>query len=414
MDPFNRGLGASMRSTRPKVAVAHPRLVRGGSEACALRAVEALKSEYAVTLIAGEPIRLSELNAYYETNIDSEEIEVREIPLPALFRGVDGLFALRGTAFARYCRRNAPAYDVMISAYSVMDFGRKGIQFIADFSFDDGLREKSRGDRIQAIGALCDNPWSRLAYLWATRVISGTTRDGWKRNLTVANSNWSARLLKEKFGVEAQTLYPPVSGQLPCPPWEEREEGFIYLGRISPEKRIEDILWILQCVRDMGNDVHLHIVGDIGDNPYGEKIARLCREHGDWASMEGQMSGKEKGEFIGCHRYGISARDREPFGISIAEMVKAGCLVWVPGDGGQVEIVDCPELTYTGRQDGVSKIDAVLKDGGLAGGLRARLGIKGELFTVERFKSGVRDIVGTFLESEARSASSLRRGQGVR
>ncbi len=292
----------------------------------------------------------------------------------------------------------------MISTYNVMDFGRKGIQLIADFSFDDGLRERVASERPQILDLLRNNPWTHRIYLGAVRAMAGTKRDGWKRNVTIANSRWSARRLKERFGLESEVLYPPVSDRLPCPPWEDREDGFIYLGRISPEKRIEEIIRVLGAVRERGHDIHLHIVGDTDDAGYKASIARLCRESGDWAVMEGSLGGDRKGEFIGRHRYGISARDREPFGISVAELVKAGCLVWVPDDGGQVEIVDHPDLSFRTGDDAVAKIDAVLKSEARRLVLRRHLAEQGRRFTAERFRSGVRAMVASFLASDPSAA----------
>jgi glycosyltransferase involved in cell wall biosynthesis len=48
-------------------------------------------------------------------------------------------------------------------------------------------------------------------------------------------------------------------------------------------------------------------------------------------------------------RYGIHGMLDEHFGMAPAELAAAGCIVFVPNDGGQVEIVDDDPSWFTGR-----------------------------------------------------------------
>ena len=61
-----------------------------------------------------------------------------EISIPSLFK--KRFDALRGFRLSRFCRRNSSEFDLMISPYNTMDFRKKVIQCIADFSFDYRLR----------------------------------------------------------------------------------------------------------------------------------------------------------------------------------------------------------------------------------------------------------------------------------
>ncbi len=201
------------------------------------------------------------------------------------------------------------------------------------------------------------------------------------------------------FGMETLRIYPPIVDALTDIPWEEREPGFVFLGRISPEKNIESIFEILKETREKGSNIHFHIVGDSDNTWYKEKIKALCEQNRTWASWEGKLAGEEKMAFIGRHRYGISACWNEAFGIAVAEMVKAGCLVWVPDGGGQTEIVGRPELIYSSREDAADKIGYTLKDGSLQSALRSYLEDRKEMFSVKRFSQEVRSVVAGFFES---------------
>jgi glycosyltransferase involved in cell wall biosynthesis len=381
---------------KPKIAVVHQHLVPGGgSEACTLWMTHALQDEAEVTLITmGEP-DLGALNRAYGTAVEAGRVALLSIAIPAgMRRRFD---ALRGYRLARYCRDHAPDFDLMISAYNVMDFGRIGIQRVGDFSFDDGLRRAFYPGQGAWGKLLYRRSPGRSLYLWLGRRLSGITEDGWRANWTVANSEWTRKILDERFGLGSQVVYPPVSGEFPDVPWRERENGFVVMGRLAPEKSLEQVIDILKTVR-REFDVHLHVLGRSNGSSYSRKIEALVRENGAWASLEGPVYGEDKAQFLSRHKFGISGCRYEAFGIAVAEMVKAGCLVWVPRDGGQVEIVNRPELDYADRDEAVSKILALMRDERKADGLRTELKAGSERFSTGRFVEEIRAVVRRFLE----------------
>jgi glycosyltransferase involved in cell wall biosynthesis len=387
----------------PRVAVVHPGLIAGGgSEACALATIRALQDDHRVTLITMGRPDLPALSAKIGATIDPAKLETRLLPVPA---GTRARFdALRGFRLARYCRRHAGEFDAMISAYNVMDFGVPGVQMIADLSFDDGLRRE-----LDFAGGAAEDAFHRASvwrslYLGLARALAGDRRDGWLRNRTVANSKWTAGLLRERLGLAAEVVYPPVAGGFPPVPWNEREEGFVVMGRLVPEKGIGTIVGILAEVRKE-RPVHLHIAGRRGPAAYARELEALCRRHADWIHLEGEVYGPEKERLLAGHKYGISGRRAEAFGIAVAEMVKAGCLVWVPNGGGQTEIVAHPALIYSGRDEAAAKIRRVLADAEEQASLRDHLRAQAGLFSAERFGREMKAVVRTFLEENRAGAS---------
>jgi glycosyltransferase involved in cell wall biosynthesis len=380
----------------PAMAVVHPRIAEGGgSEASALWMLEALQDEGRLTLITMGRPDFGALNRAYGTGVDGRKVACRPLPVPA---GMGRRFdALRGWRLARYCRRYASEFDVMISAYNVMDFGRPGIQRIGDFSFDDRLRRMlypSRGVEGRLI--YHRSPW-RSAYLAFGRVLSGTRASGWKRNLTIANSRWTRDLLRRRFGLDSVVVYPPALSVPPRIPWEERENGFVVMGRVVPEKGIDAVIGVLDEVR-RHNDVHLHIIGKAGDQAYARRIAALAGARREWVFLEGGVYGPAKDALLGSHKYGLSGCRHEAFGIAVAEMVKAGCLVWVPEGGGQVEIVDHPDLVFADRAGAVSSIVDVLDDPEKQAALRRHLAGRAEAFSAAGFGREIRRLVRGFLD----------------
>jgi glycosyltransferase involved in cell wall biosynthesis len=378
---------------RPKIAILHPRLGFGGSESVALWAIEALKDRSAVSLVTGGPVDLPRLNEFYGTSIGAGEIHIVRASLPLKLWSTEKFAGLRGAVFHRCCRRIAAQFDLVINTYGLCDFPVPSIQCVADFSFvpewRNALHPELAGYRCWWYG---DSPL-RSAYLNLCDAISQTNPEASKLNLTLANSRWTAGLLEEKFGISSRVLYPPVTGDFPEIPWERRESGFLCIGRVVPEKRMDAVIEILSRVRRRGHNVHLHILGALDDSPHGRKVKLLAARNRDWVFLEGRLSGPAKMAMLAAHRFGINGCANEAFGIAPAEMIKAGCIAFVPAGGGQTEIVGHPALTFDGVEDAARKIDAVLSSDALQNNLRQYLSVQARMFSIEKFQTALVRIV---------------------
>jgi glycosyltransferase involved in cell wall biosynthesis len=384
---------------RPRIAVVCPRLDGGGgAESKAFWTAEALKSDYRVSLITMGAVDLPHLNEFYGTAIAPGEVQIIAIPIPPPLR--NRFDALRGYRLARFCKKKASEFDVMISCYNVMDFGRRGIQFIADVSFDDRLRRALHPKEDNGKKFLYKRSPLRWAYLRFARVLSGQTRGGWRRNLTIANSRWSSDLMRTAFGVETPIIYPPVIGTSSRLDRTEKEDGFIWIGRIVPEKGIDRVIEILEGVRGRGWKVHLHILGKLDSSGYAEGLRQRFQDRADWIFWEGSVIGQAKTEMMARHKFGISGCENEAFGIGVGEMVKTGAIVWVPNGGGQVEIVKHPALIYGDPEDGIAKIDAVLRSPEMQTRLKSHLAGQSEHFSTGRYVSEIKAMVERFLKED--------------
>jgi hypothetical protein len=102
--------------------------------------------------------------------------------------------------------------------------------------------------------------------------------------------------------------------------------------------------------------------------------------------MEGFVSGSRKAQVLSHCRYGIQTCAAEAFGISVAEMVKAGGIVFAPDNGGQIEVLQSPDLLFADTNDAVDKICAVLSSAERQRTLLAHLAICAEIFSADKFK----------------------------
>jgi glycosyltransferase involved in cell wall biosynthesis len=308
--------------------------------------------------------------------------------------------ALQSAFFQRCVRRVAPEYDVMISAYNPCDFGVPGIQLIGDFTFSHELYLTMHPTLRDYRRWWYGDSSLRTAYLGLCRSIWRPDPAGWRRNVTVANSDWTRYLMHREFGIEARTVYPPVAEDFPQIPWEVREDGFVCVGKIVPEKRADAAIRILSGVRERGHNVHLHILGGFDSSPYAKRLKKLAEANLDWVFLEGMTYGERKKRLLGGHRYGIHACENEAFGIAPAEMAKAGCITFAPNGGGQREILNHPLLTFSDEEDAVERTNAVLASDALKVILRQHLAAQTRKFSAENFASGVRAVVFEFLEQK--------------
>jgi len=139
--------------------------------------------------------------------------------------------------------------------------------------------------------------------------------------------------------------------------------------------------------------VRLHLVGTNDDARYYRRIVERIRAAGDWVQLHENLSRAELATLVGGVRYGIHGMREEHFGMAPAEMVRAGCIVWVPAGGGQVEIVGDARLTYGSIEEGVAKITRTLGDAEEQTRLRQHLAARAPLFSAERFMQQVRAAV---------------------
>ncbi len=392
---------ALRNNEKKKVGIAHPRLGRGGSEARAMWVMQALKDDYEVSLITTGEVDLEGLNKYYGTSLRPHEFHIRQAPLPGFLCNISGAAALRGAFYQRYCLKIAHEFDVLVSAYNIVDFGVPAIQCIADFSWSEDIRKDLHPIPLGTRGKFHSNALLRRVYL----SVVGSIAKPRQRNpfagkdLILANSKWTAGIIMAKYGKELGVLYPPVVDWVSDPSIKDRENGFVCIGRIAPEKRIERIIEILGLVKTRGHDIHLHIIGSVDDSSYARFIEDVCSKERDWIKFEGLCVGMGKMALIRQHRFGIHGCQGEAFGIAVAEMVKAGCITFVPEKGGQAEIVDHPSLAYDSVEDAVTKIDSILRDEAKQAELRSHLASRSKMFSSEIFVKQIRVIVEDFLRA---------------
>ncbi len=370
----------------------------GGGDAVAAWMIEALKNKNKVTLLTWTPVDYAAINRHYGTSLHPSDFKISF--LPAIIRWAMNLIPGAKTRkfhkkmiLMRWCKLMRHRYDILMGSESEFDFGGRGIQYV-HYPRWGWIREPLHHNGFRYLISFMRihiRPW---------RIMSGLSLDRMCQNKTLVNSEWTRSKFYEIHGIDATTVYPPVPGEFPDVPWEEKEVGFVCIGRIFNGKRHEEIIDILKVVRSHVPEVHLHIIGTAAgcNQEYYERVRSKVEANDTWVYLHENVSRDEITDMICRHRYGIHGKVNEHFGIAVAEMMRGGCIVFVPDSGGQVEIVGNEErLLYHTPDEAVNKILHVIKQPREQAELQDGLGARKDLFTADSFVQRIQEEVRDFL-----------------
>ena len=348
--------------------------------------MEVLQDRCEVTLVTGAPFDCARLNRDYHTRVDEHRIAVRVAPMPQILRKAQAGDALRGAYIGRFIRRVAKDFDLCISTYNLAPFGRPAIQFVADFSWDDEIRYALPQTVVGVRGLMQSPSLARSAYIGACKFIDDGEADlrTHVNNTVVANSQWTADLLKSRHNLDSRVIYPPAFS-IPFNADAPRTGDFVMLGRITADKRILEAIEVLSRVRARGHAFGLHVVGTLDNSAYSARVRALAAQHGSWVYLEGGVFGEEKFHLLARHSYALHMREYEAFGIAVAEQVKMGLIPFIRAQSGPAEIVDDQRLCFVDLDDAVEVIDRMLRDARVQRDIRTHLEGRGAMFSQERF-----------------------------
>ena len=297
---------------KPKIAIIHQQaygLERvGGAEMVCLWALEALKDDYEVTLIvpfAGTFMeRVDLLNAQYGTTFKAGDFTLRTFPRSTFFQKIlTKLWAFRTYYFMNRVRSVVEEYDLMFSTFNEMDFGKRGIQYI-HYPMIASIPSKGLSGKI------------KLFYRKLMPVLFGYNKNRMLENISLTCSEWTSNDIRAIYPtlLDVVVVYPPVL-KLAVPNAEKKSHSFAFVGRISPEKRIEEVIAICEGLRAVGHMIELTIIGPTYRKEYARYIKSLIIGK-EWIHMHGQADRKRLGELLSTCSYAINCTRDEQFGIA--------------------------------------------------------------------------------------------------
>ena len=174
----------------------------------------------------------------------------------------------------------------------------------------------------------------------------------------------------------------------------------VYIGRIIPEKRIVEIIDIVERARAAtGLDIKFHAAGRLDQSPsYGAKLSEMAKER-DWLKFAGALYGEEKDRFLLSGSYAIHAERLEAFGIAVVEYLKSGSIAIVPDEGGAPEIVDSPALTYHTFDDASRILAHLLTDAKFREEQQAHCARRAQFFSRKAYFERQNELVESLLRA---------------
>ncbi|HLX38191.1 MAG TPA: glycosyltransferase [Candidatus Binataceae bacterium] len=369
---------------------------RGGGNAVAAWALQALREEFEVTLAALAPPDYPAVNDSFGTSLGPNDFTVRIAPRS--YRVAIGCLPTPGAlmeacVMMRWAQEldRRERFDVILSTQNEADFHRPSIQYVHfPWSYLPRPENELRWyHRIPGALALYRGSCARLAHC---------SDAGMRGNLSLANSSFVADRIKKVHGVDSLILHPPVPGNFPQIPWQQKLPSVVAVGRMNGCKRWEDAVEIVERVRSRGIGLGLTLISHQDDVEYGRRIAALAASR-PWFRIRSELSREELVAEVTRHRYGIHTMVDEHFGIAVAELLRAGCVTFVHNSGGPVEIVgNRAELTFNDTGEAAEKIAATILDRAREESLRSFIESRREEFSTERFCAGLVDVVRNFKE----------------
>lgn len=387
--------------SRPRVLLVQPSInPPGGGNAVACWMLEALRTDYSVTLLTREMPDLEGANRVFGTSLTTGDLQVVIAPASATWlmtiaRPVATLALLRDHLLLAHARRMATDFDVVITAHNESDLGRRSIQYVHFPKLlaarpDAGLRWYQGPVAVGAYQSVC-------------ALVTGFSGARMRQNITLVNSDWTGRLVRSRHGIEPVTLYPPAAGPFPLMPWRNRRRAFVCVGRIAKEKRIEAVINIVGRVRRVYPDVSLHIAGNADDRAYLARVQAAVQAASDWVTLDLDLPRDRLMHLMASCQYGIHGMRDEHFGMAVAELACAGTIPFAHNSGGPVEILgEDPRLLYEDDEDAVAKIGRLLADEALSEDLRARLAARAARFSSDSFVREFRHIVSMLVDERGR------------
>ena len=357
----------------------------GGGEGVANWMIQALAGRGSVTVLTWDPPDLAAIDAYYGTSLASLGLEMLVVA-PGIRRLLRGLNLphrlLAGRWLLRRAARLRNRYRQCFSAFNQLDLGSPAaVQYVHHpANLEGGLEPVHLWRQSPRLKTL----WP--AYQVMLRMVYQPCGERAGRNITVANSYWTARaILRQGQPAVHRVLYPPPLSRPSLSPSAPRKNGFVSVGRLDPNKNWVGLIEIVERVRQRGHDVSLALLGSRYDVETLQSVQALLESRRGWLSLLLDQPRDVVDRVMAAHAFGLHGMVDEHYGMAVAELVLAGCVTFVHDSGGQVEIVPQVEARYSTSDQAVDKLCAVLGDSELEHRLREQQSLHARGLTRERF-----------------------------
>ena len=241
-------------------------------------------------------------------------------------------------------------------------------------------------------GHLESNALPRLwgLYYWPARVFYHSRVSQIDRLLAV--SDFTREFVRERWGRESTTLYPPCPVELYNDLVNQPKENLVItVGRIGPEKRME---LFLDIARRMPR-INFAIIGSVSpeNKPYSDALRKAAPNN---VSFVLAPLRKVK-DILGKAKVYVHCALNEHFGITIVEAMAAGCVPVVHNSGGAREIVtNDVGYKWEAVADASTQVGNLIENDTVRRQFSKAAAARSKLFAPEEFESGIARVLSEF------------------
>ena len=303
----------------------------------------------------------------------------------------------------RQLKRLSRNADVCISTASIMDFGKPAHHFINMIAFgDDAFTAYANNNASPVRSGIV----ARAKHFFSDSIMRPLLGMRTKRSIICdkrqhiyPNSRFVEKLMMGYYGSFNSTLfYPPTLFKAETDAALHDPLKVVYIGRIVPDKRLEEIVGIVERARAItGLDITFHAAGRLDQTPsYGKKLSQMARER-VWLKFVGALYGEDKKKFLLSGSYAIHAERDEAFGISVTEYLSSGLISIVPDEGGTPEIVDSSELTYHTNDKAAQILAHLLVDATFREKMQRQCAERAKVFSRDAYMARQKELLSNIL-----------------
>jgi glycosyltransferase involved in cell wall biosynthesis len=217
------------------------------------------------------------------------------------------------------------------------------------------------------------------------------------RSLTIANSRWTAETVIRLCSLAPKTVLYPKVAATPDRHVARQPLRIVALGRVVPNKRLEEAVALCDSLRRNGHAASLEIVGRI-ECAYGRHFAARFVDH-PYIAVRGNADARQRAQSLAEAQIGFHGYRAEHFGIAVAEMILAGVVPVVFDSGGVRELVTVPALRFRDLPQAVAIVTHVINDKTATTNAMAKLQNGAALAQALDFDNRARRVLADFLGS---------------
>jgi glycosyltransferase involved in cell wall biosynthesis len=310
--------------------------IPGGAELVAASMLKSLKrSGFKTFLLSGKKFDPASFMRNFKTSVPIDQ----ELVLPFWLKNVETYLEFVLPWFGK------PFCNILIDAY---DSAVLPLVDVTYFHFPRTYLLDKRGQKNKA-WRYYYKPYQLLEHSLSSHA-SG--------KLFLANSHYTADLVKKQLGLSPIVIYPPVDVEklIDSKSYSNKRNLVLTISRFSSEKNLEEIPLVAKRV-----NADFVIMGSIDEPAVYHRVLRLIHENGVENKVKLILNAplSTKIDLLQSAKVYFHPMHSEHFGISIIEGMAAGCIPIVQDSGGPKEFVP-DKWRYKDSEESIQKIQDAL------------------------------------------------------